>query len=447
MISDGLFPTVALALMAGFATPGLTQSAAGTSDLSSQVVFDGEQPLGEETETLDLDRPASTRQGTFDIAFRLDRPITVKKTSEAGRILEILMPGFSQFHVGLTGEPLKSRRELVAIWQDHNGAGDLDMWHRWYFMHFQQDTIYHLTISWDGESGAFKCYLNGYLVKTNGSDAWDHDGSFGEVKIAGPDVTLLALRHWDGALDDEQVAEAVGQPSPAPVPEEIGQNFDDRKLDLPGDKTLIDENPLAEQSDVEDWAMEGPGDLEFEDGWMVMSSAGATEENATGHHTFWTDVDLPENYLVTWRFRPEHRGLAMMFLDAKGLDGEDVLDPSLDPRHGNFPEYWRGDIRSYHFSYFDSGEWVRVNKNPHKLLFAMGMRPKYEIGRTYELSVMKRGNRIIHAIDGNVVFEAEDREAWYGPVWRGGKLGLRQMAPCVAGYQDLRVYELQDNAD
>lgn len=409
-----------------------------------QTIFEGEQSLTEQATRLAVEPAAPAGEGTFDVVFCLDKPVNMTRMTDATRILDLEMPGFSLLRLELTGEPLESRRELLALWRSLDGGDGHDMWNRYYFIQFEQNKTYHLTITWD-EEGLFKCYLNGYLVDVARSDPPSSATRLNRVILRGEDARLLALHHWDQALNEAQVAAAAGQPVPAPVPSEVGQNHGDRQLDVSGELTLIHESELAEQADIDGWVMEGPGEVRFEDGWMILASGAPTAENRTGHFTFWTPVDLPEEYLIRWRFRPVNaQGLAMMILDAQGLGGEDLFDPSLAPRHGNFPEYWRGDIRSYHFSYLDSGEWVRVNKNPNKLLFAMGLRPRYEAGRVYELSVMKRDDHLIHAIDGQVIFDAEDREAWFGPPWHGGKLGLRQMKPCVAAYQDLRIYRIDD---
>ena len=57
----------------------------------------------------------------------------------------------------------------------------------------------------------------------------------------------------------------------------------------------------------------------------------------------------------------------------------------------------------------------------------------------YRMSVVKKGD-VRFCINGLEVFCFVDDGETYGPTLAGGKLGFRQLAPCVAEYANLRVY-------
>jgi S-adenosylhomocysteine hydrolase len=65
--------------------------------------------------------------------------------------------------------------------------------------------------------------------------------------------------------------------------------------DLPIKGKLIYQNNLSTEADVANWIMEGPGVIEFKDGWMELFSP-----NAEFHHVFWCREDFPDNFVAEW---------------------------------------------------------------------------------------------------------------------------------------------------
>src|SRR5690606_1156813 len=88
---------------------------------------------------------------------------------------------------------------------------------------------------------------------------------------------------------------------------------------------LLYSNPLAEQDDVQDWVMEGPGRVEFKNGWMEMYSPG--EEF---HHVYWCPETFPGSFIAEWEARNlnTEAGLCIDFFSAMGKNGEDIFEPT-----------------------------------------------------------------------------------------------------------------------
>lgn len=112
---------------------------------------------------------------------------------------------------------------------------------------------------------------------------------------------------------------------------------------------LLYENDLSAPGKLEDWKIEGPGKLEFRDGWMHMY---APDEEY--HHVLWCPEDFPGSFMAEWEVQnlETDGGLCIVFFAAGGLNGEDIFDASLPGRDGTFSDYTKGKMDNYHISYY-----------------------------------------------------------------------------------------------
>ena len=116
---------------------------------------------------------------------------------------------------------------------------------------------------------------------------------------------------------------------------------------------LIYENPLSCEADIKDFVLEGSAKLSFENGRMRMENAISAEAGQKANFVLWCNKDFPADMRITWNFRPiKEPGLAILFFAAKGINGEDLFDDSLQKRTGEYPLYHHGDINAFHVSYF-----------------------------------------------------------------------------------------------
>ena len=58
------------------------------------------------------------------------------------------------------------------------------------------------------------------------------------------------------------------------------------------------------------------------------------------------------------------------------------------------------------------------------------------------IAVLKKGNVVVFYINDLEIFRFEDDGDTYGPLLGGGAIGFRQLAPLVAEYSNLKVYEV-----
>lgn len=225
------------------------------------------------------------------------------------------------------------------------------------------------------------------------------------------------------------------------------------KILLVMEKKLIYENLLSCERDIENFRLEGKANITFCDGKMRMENALAAENGQKANYVLWCPEDFPEDVYITWDFKPlSEPGLCILFFAAKGINGEDIFDPSIKERTGEYPQYHHGDINAFHVSYFRRKEpderafhTCNLRKSYGFYLVSQGADPIPDADdcvEDYHLALLKKGNKVSFSVNNLTVFEFEDDGKTYGELLKGGKIGFRQLAPMAALYSNLRVYEV-----
>lgn len=311
----------------------------------------------------------------------------------------------------------------------------------------------HLAWSWDAEQGHFEACLNGSPLRLP-------DTRINPWELPACDSFELHLGDWPVAQvsfsDQVLTAAELGQLTPklyqGSVDNLIGAR--DRgtlELDELRGETLY-ERSLASADEVSDWIMEGYGVTSFQDGWMEITSSKPDADPTTehGHSVFWCPEDFPSDVLVEWEVQPvSEYGLCIIFIAAKGVQGEDIFDPSLAERDGIFGQYTRGDIHSYHMSYYANTPFnpgratCNMRKNSGFYLVDNGPPgiPPFSTD-SYRVAVLKQGPHVQLSVDGRLIIDFLDNGQQYGPAHDDGKIGFRQMQWMTARYRNLKVSAL-----
>ncbi|NLP45749.1 MAG: DUF1961 family protein [Epulopiscium sp.] len=218
-------------------------------------------------------------------------------------------------------------------------------------------------------------------------------------------------------------------------------------------RTLIYENKLSSSEEVKEFILEGQANISFSAGRMRMANALDPKEGQKSNFVFWCPKDFPKDIEIQWDFWPiQEPGLCILFFAAKGRNGEDIFDPTLVPRTGEYDSYHHGDINAFHVSYFRrmweeerSFHTCNLRKSYGFYLVTQGADPipSIEDARSpYHMLLRKDKNEIIFKINNLTIFQWKDNGETYGPLLQGGKIGFRQMAPLVAEYANLKVYAI-----
>lgn len=213
-------------------------------------------------------------------------------------------------------------------------------------------------------------------------------------------------------------------------------------------------NPLKSQEDIQDFVLEGKAVFSFPNGRLRMENQLAAENGQKANYVLWCPEEFPADIFARWQFWPvKEPGLCMVFLAARGRNGEDLFDPSLAPRTGEYTQYHHGDMDAFHISYFRRKEpderafhTCNLRKSYGFYLTAQGGDPipdASEAQGPYEIGVLKRGNEVRFYINGLELFRFADDGKAYGKLLSGGKIGFRQLAPMVGEYENLEVWTVR----
>jgi hypothetical protein len=185
-----------------------------------------------------------------------------------------------------------------------------------------------------------------------------------------------------------------------------------------------------------------------------MENALDPELGQKSNFVFWCPEDFPSDIAVSWEFEPiREPGLCILFFAATGREGEDLFDPSLQERTGEYNLYHHGDINAFHISYFRrrhaserAFHTCNLRKSYGFHMTAQGADPipsVQDIDPPYQIQLVKCGREISFSInDLPLLHWVDDGE--FGPPLKGGKIGFRQMAPLMAEYANLKVHAVEN---
>lgn len=219
-------------------------------------------------------------------------------------------------------------------------------------------------------------------------------------------------------------------------------------------KQLIYHNPLSCREDTKDFILEGQGRVSFECGRMRLQSLLSQEEHGQkANIVYWCNQTFPKNIEITWDFwQLADHGLCILFFAALGREGQDIFDPTLTPRTGEYPLYHSGDINALHVSYYRR-MWeserafhvANLRKSHGFHLVAQGADPlpyMADAAPPYHMKLVKLESKVDFFINDLPIFSFSDDGKTYGPVLGEGKIGFRQMSPMIGEYSNLKVYEI-----
>jgi len=319
---------------------------------------------------------------------------------------------------------------------------------------------YHLLFTWDAERGFANGYFNGMLFRKENSkyySPWEPVGKATQVEIPlGPnrvtDIHVLsqytqedeAVTRIPKSLSGKKSNLMSQENFPAPM------NVSKRK------GKLIYTSKMSTQADIADWILEGPAEITFKENSMIMQSKVPNPPAGTnGHFNIWCPADFPKCFIAEWEYRPvSEYGISLVFFATRGLNGENIFDPTLAKRDGVFQPYVNGDIHNYWIVFYSNHLRMRVTNYATTYLNKSSPSSILSIGKTGIVP----GSTVFHHVrlikdDGHIQFQVNDKvvldfidtgsDRW-GPVLDGGKFSFRQMAFTIGAYKNFNVWDLKN---
>ena len=209
---------------------------------------------------------------------------------------------------------------------------------------------------------------------------------------------------------------------------------------------LFYENKFSNSSDINDWLLEGEAEVLIKDSWLEMYSP-----DQKAHHVFWCPKELPSNFMAEWELQnlnPD-AGLCIVFFAAKGVDGKDVMHPSLKKRTGVFRQYTKSDLNNYHISYYANNPkkpnrpFAHIRKNKGFVTVQYGEQGIPASSTfVHKVNLVKKENQITMTIDGREIINWKDDENKYGLLLQEGKFAFRQMQWSHFRYRNFKVWNI-----
>jgi hypothetical protein len=212
----------------------------------------------------------------------------------------------------------------------------------------------------------------------------------------------------------------------------------------------IYENSLTDPTDIVGFRMEGDAAVTFPQGRMRMENCRDPEDGQAANFVYWCPEDFPSDIAVSWDFWPVREpGLCILFFSAMGANGEDLFDPGLAERKGEYRQYHSSDMNALHVSYFRrkalderAFQTCNLRKSHGFHLVCQGADPLPSVQDAippYRIQLVKCADHVIFSINALEIFDWVDDGETYGPRMGGGKIGFRQMAPLIGEYANLLV--------
>ncbi len=230
--------------------------------------------------------------------------------------------------------------------------------------------------------------------------------------------------------------------------------MDSRLEEVFKNATLIYENGLSCEEDLNGFRLEGNAKITFPNGRMRMENEMDVTLGQKANYVLWCPEEFPSDVYIEWDFLPiREPGLCILFFAAKGRNGETLFSETLSERTGEYVQYHHGDINAFHVSYFRRKEpderafhTCNLRKSYGFHLVAQGGDPipdADEVEQPYKIGVLKKGTEVRFYINEMEIFYFEDDGESYGELLTGGKIGFRQLAPLVAEYANLKVFRVE----
>lgn len=355
---------------------------------------------------------------------------------------------------------------FMGLWSERPGAIAMAN-------HFEmpRDTWMSMGVTWNHDAGRYRVYANGILIAAENTFPHApsvHEPCGPELYGGTPSVAFGACGFYNTELDPS----AVQRIFEATAPEESRSSLLRLKRVYEGSE-LAAADWSAEEGfeDALNLSLKDPADyghffnqgcataVDFQAEGLRIHTPGLerffkTRTDAEG------ETDMARMYLWTRRvFEGDlhvsvefqllnHGGLALLMVQAAGMNGEDFLaDYPLRTNGAMRCVCWE-DICNYHWEFYREMLDTRNDlvshamlKNPWYKPMTFQMEPRrWELNRWYRLEFLQTGNRLRGSIDGIQVIDVTDSSFENnGPVFRHGHIALRCMMRTDLMFRNLHI--------
>ncbi|WKN45461.1 DUF1961 family protein [Tunicatimonas pelagia] len=326
--------------------------------------------------------------------------------------------------------------------------------HRWYL----------LTLTWNHPERRYRLYVNGVRV---GADNQYHDEpahveSAGDKLFTGnPALVYSTISFYHNELVESDIYKKYREEAV-----DFDADYDKRlkyvhagvgrkQLTFTPDDSWTKELDLSltQPEQLDTFYIQGlPVDVTISDEGLLVETIDKlyTGARLDSQVYLWIKKPFEGDLYVACEFQSMRRGgLSLLMTQASGMNREDFMADYPLRTSGRMSMVCWEDVRNYHWEYYRDMADVRndvlssaLMKNPFMKPLAYGcLSHPIEINTWYTLQFLQQGNKLIGAIDGVIMVEAEDDgHGNDGPVLNFGRVAIRAMLRSKMMYRNLKIY-------
>lgn len=335
-----------------------------------------------------------------------------------------------------------------------------------------RESWYQIGLSWNRRGapphgdGSYRMYVNGVLVAHGTPWLAQRSEPAGDVLYAGnPALVIGEVSAYDRTLPAEAFQAIYAREATAidgDVMDELrrvhaGEGVEPFRWS-PGPPWRLElDLPLTREADLEHFYVQGCREAVrvTPDGLLVETPLNAETNlpNAPGRETqvylhtlkfFEGDLALELDFKYRGR-----TGLALLMLQAAGMQGEDFMRDYPLRTTGKMNMVHKENVRNYHWEFFRHMDGNRSDVACHILMknpFLYGlayraMKQRLAEDEWHHLQFVQEGDRLRGAVDGELIFDVtDDPFSHHGPAYHRGHVSLRNMFKTRFLWRNLKVY-------
>lgn len=329
---------------------------------------------------------------------------------------------------------------------------------------FNKRTWYNFALSWDYDKDQYRMYVNGVSIGKEDQHTafkFHRDTINSSLYLGNPTFCYADIKFYNTNLDQNQLYSLFRKESTKFNPlleEELQHTFEGKnrkpftwKVDTSWKQKL--NLSFTNPTDIDSFYVQGkPVQVAITKEGLLLETIDEemTATKLDKQMYIWTKKPFEGDLYVEYEYKTLRRGgLSLLLTQASGMNREDFMADYPLRTSGRMTMIYGEDVRSYHWEYYremadmrndlDNSAFMKQPWN-YPLAFASRDAP-LSIDTWHKLQFRQIGNKIVGAIDGQIMFECtDDGHINNGPVLDFGRIAIRLMLHSKMVFRNLKVY-------
>jgi len=329
---------------------------------------------------------------------------------------------------------------------------------------FQSLKWYNFALTWDYEKDQYRMYVNGVSIgkeDQHTTQKFHRDPINSSLYLGNPTFCYSDIKFYNTALSQPELRDIfkkeVTKFDPV-LQEELQHTYEGGNIKPfrwnvdAGWQSKLDLS-LSKPTDLDSFYIQGkPVQVAITNEGLLIETVNKemTAAKLDSQMYIWTKKPFEGDLYVEYEYKTLRRGgLSLLLTQASGMNREDFMADYPLRTSGRMTMIYGEDVRSYHWEYYremadmrndlDNSAFVKQPWN-YPMAFASRNAPLSK-DTWHKLQFLQIGNKIVGAIDGQIMFECTDNGFINnGPVLNFGCIAIRCMLHSKMVFRNLKVY-------